>query len=232
MQLVEKIGNDAYAESNLISRKVGAKHATIVLTLDRIIEDLGSSRITLKHPPKFIKEEREYRGQKFTAYLINRPMLSLLMARLKTKRAKEWFFEFNDAFYEMEEVIFRESYNKNNQEWIALRGETKVLRKETTDVIKEFTEYATKQGSKSAKFYYKHFTNATYKALGMIVNKKPKLRDTMRVFELYELILAEKFIQDKIKEYMELGRNYKDIYQTIKKDLEGFMTTNKLLHGK
>jgi hypothetical protein len=147
----------------------------------------------------------------------------------KNKKAIKWFAEFNRAFYEIEEMLFREAYNKKNDNWLLTRSNSKIARKQETDVIKEFAEYATSQGSQNAWTYYKHITNATYKALGLLVNKKPALRDTLKTFELYEISLAESLIRRKLKEYMKLGREYHDIFQSLKKDLEEFHTTAKLL---
>jgi len=63
--------------------------------------------------------------------------------------------------------------NKSNEYWLEARSQSKVARKEEASVIKEFVDYATTQGSKNSKHYYKHITNATYKALGLMSQRKP-----------------------------------------------------------
>jgi len=138
-----------------------------------------------------IIEERNYRGKKYTAYLMDREFFSLLSMRFKGKKALEWQVKFNAAFYDMEKLLLAEAWNSQSDPWLSSRKKGKQIRKDTTDVIKEFVEYATAQDSKSAKFYYKHITNATYRALGLLVYKKPKIRDTLDMMEINQLATAE-----------------------------------------
>jgi len=149
-------------------------------------------------------------------------MFMVVGMRFDTKLARKWQGQFVTAFNVMENRILISDTNATDPKWLGQRGRGKIARLEETNVIKTFVEYATEQGSKSAKFYYKHITNATYKALGMMVQKKPKLRDTMDLYEISELLLAERIAKNSIKRYMGLGRNYKDIYTSVKDDLLSF----------
>ena len=76
--------------------------------------------------------------------------------------------------------------------------------------------------SEKKLMYYKHYTNATYTALNLMQLKKPKLRNTLEFRELIDLSRAETLCRIKIKEYMQQGIFYKDIYKLVKKDLENF----------
>lgn len=221
MKLVEVKKNEIYCDSSIVARKFELQHASIVRTIEKLIQDLSELRVFSKHP-KIMKEDRVYRGNPYTAYLMNRPFFSLLVPKLKGKKALEWQIKFNDAFYEMEQQLFQLEKNKYDREWIDVRHKGKKTRIEETDIIKKFVEYAAKQGSKNSKFYYVHITNATYKALGLMVQRKPKLRDIMNIYEISELLLAERIAKNSIKRYMDLGRNYKDIYESVKDDLVNF----------
>ena len=44
----------------------------------------------------------------------------------------------------------------------------------------------------------------------------------MNLYEIAELLLAERIAKNSLKKYMELGRNYKDIYESVKDDLMMF----------
>jgi hypothetical protein len=112
--------------------------------------------------------------------------------------------------------------NATDKTWLGQRDLGKIARREETDVIKEFVEYAKAQGSKKAGFYYKHITNATYKALGLMVQKKPKLRDFLNLYEVSELLLAERVAKNSLRKYMDLEREYHDIYNSVKDDLISF----------
>jgi phage regulator Rha-like protein len=222
MELVEVKMENVYCDSLMVSRKFKQKHAYVVNNIKKLLSDLETLRVGTTDPKKrytIITEDREYRGRPYTAYLMDRQFFSLLANRFRGKHALEWQIKFNDAFYEMEEKIISSNNNKLDKDWTSSRDESKIARRSETDVIKEFVEYATDQGSKSAKFYYKHITNATYEALGLMAQKQPKLRDSMNIYEVSQLILSEKLAREKIKEYMGLGRNYKDIYQSVRSDL-------------
>ena len=221
MELVEVKKHHVYCDSLMVARKFGQKHNKITRTIDKLIEDLEGIRGTAG-TPCIEKEERAYRGNSYTAYLMDRRFFALLSMRLKGKKALEWQIKFMDAFFEMEHKILFASSNKNDEKWLSSRDQSKIARRNETDVIKEFVEYATAQGSKSAKFYYKHITNATYEALGLMAQKQPKLRDSMNIYEVSQLILSEKLAKEKISEYMGLGRHYKDIYRSVKNDLIEF----------
>ena len=205
----------------MVARKFNQKHKEVVKRIEYVknnLEDLG----VVSNPPKIMTEEREYRGQKYTAYLMNREFFSLLAMRFKGKIAFRWQVQFVSAFHEMENHILSELNNKSDKQWLNQRSQGKLSRREETDVIKDFVEYATNQGSKSAKYYYKHITNATYKALGIIAQRKPKIRDTMNIYDLAELLLMERVARNSLEKYMKLERNYKDIYESTKEDLLRF----------
>jgi Rha family phage regulatory protein len=225
--LVEVDRSEVFCDSSIVAKKFGQKHAYVVDNIKKLLSDIEGLRVGTADP-KAIIEEREYRGQKFNVYLMNRPFFSLLAMRFRGKRALEWQLKFNSAFYEMEKRIIQGQMNETDTSWISSREQGKLARLYETDTIKRFVEYATEQGSKSAQYYYKHITNATYKALGFMAQKEPKLRDSMNIYEVSQLLLAEKLAKDKLIEYMELGRNYKDIYQSVKEDLIRFSDAMRL----
>jgi len=221
MQLVELKKGDIFCDSNLVAKKFGIKHNKVVRTIENLATDLEELRGT-QCTPKLMTEEREYRGRKFTSYLLSREFFSLLAMRFKGKKALEWQVKFNSAFYDMEKRILLDENNKQNSQWVTSRNQGKQIRLETTDIIKEFVEYATKQGSQKARFYYKHITTATYKALGLIQYKQPQLRDTLNILELGFLQSAEFVAQRSLRKHMESGEHYKAIFVLVKQDLEVF----------
>ncbi len=219
MDLVEIKNGDIVCDSQIVAQNFNQKPARIKKLIRDIITDLGVHECTPNFNPKYIIENREYRGQKYTAYLMNRDFFSLLAMRFKGKKAVAWQIKYIAKFNGMENQLLLEKTNAGDPKWVGSRKLLIEGRKKETDVIKEFVEYATKQGSTRAKFYYKHITNATYKALDLMNQKKPKLRDTMNIYEISELLLAEKVAQEALKKYMALKRDYHDIYDSVKHDL-------------
>ena len=221
MDLVEVRKQEVLVDSHLVAKKFGMQHKDFINTADKIIVKLEGLRGDAV-PPKYYKESRHYRGTDFNVYLMTREFFSLVSMRLTSKKAFEWQVKFNTAFYEMERRLLKVETNKSDIEWNSSRLIGKTARQEEVDTIKEFVDYATKQGSKNAKFYYSTITNASYKSLGLISSKHPKLRDEMNLYELSELMLAERLAARKIRQYMDLGRGYKDIYACVKDDLVAF----------
>jgi len=224
MDLVQYKSNEIYCDSSVVAKRFGIQHAKVVRTIENLIERL---RVTQSHA-KVEKFTKQYRGQTYVAYYMDREFFSMLSMRFDNDKALEWQVKFNNAFYEMEERILKSIDNKSDTTFIEARQQTKLGRREETDVIKDFIDYATNQGSKSAKFYYKHITNATYKALELMIHKKPALRDTLDIYQLSELLLAERVAKNSLKKYMDLGRNYKDIYKSVSEDLIIFGNSLKL----
>jgi len=227
MQLVEVKKEEVYCDSLIVARKFEQPHKEVVKRILKLEDDFNKLR-GVSNPPKTLKENREYRNQKYTAYLMNREFFSLLVMRFKGIKALEWQIKFNNAFYAMEEQLVKEKTNASNTYWLKGRKTLTNGRKETTDVIKDFVEYATRQGSTKAKYYYTHITTATYRALDLMYQKKPKLRDTLNIYEIGELLLTERFARNSLKKYMDLNRNYKDIYESVRDDLVAYAENIKI----
>jgi Rha family phage regulatory protein len=231
MHLVTTDGKAVLTDSQIIAKALSMKHNDVMRAVYRLLDDRPELRgaIGLPKTEMFIRlEQRNYRGKDFEAAVMDRDAFMFLVMRFETQKAYEMQIAFIKAFKEMERRLLQTEANRKDQSWIASRESGKIGRKDETDVIKEFVEYATAQGSKSAQFYYKHITMATYRALELLVQRKPKLRDTLNCYELAELLLAERLVMVKLKEYMDKGRNYKDIYETVADDLIAYASTIRL----
>lgn len=235
MQALVKVEGDSVVmtDTQIIARVLGMKHAYVMDVVYKFLADypdLGSDKPTLKNSafdPIIRLEERNYRGKDFTAAVMNQHCFSLLFMRFETPTARQMQLQFVRAFYEMEDRLKKFESNQGDPAFLHARQQGKIARREETDIIKEFVEYAKVQGSTHAEYYYKHLTNATYKALELLIYNRPPLRDTLNCYQLAELLLAERLVQTKLKEYMELGRNYKDIYATVADDLLAY---GRVLH--
>ena len=110
----------------------------------------------------------------------------------------------------------------------------KDARKSLTDVIKDFVDYATEQGSKSAKMYYTNITKMEYAALELTQQAKTakcdglNFRDTLDCMDLCFLSTAEQVAKNAIKQGMDVNMHYKDIYQLAKDKVFAYAETVKL----
>jgi 20S proteasome alpha/beta subunit len=93
-----------------------------------------------------------------------------------------------------------------------------------TDTIKVFVEYATSQGSKSAKMYYMNITKGTYAALFVLEHggKWEGIRDCLSRLQLTTLSSAEQIALKALREAMEMDMHYKDAYKYAIGKVKGF----------
>ena len=223
-QIVFLSNNEVFTSSLIIAENLEVPHRNLLRTIDKILEfqkkNIAQGR-ALKYPQKFIertfknKMNREYR-----MFELNEQAFTKLVMHLANYEKAEYIQDlFIEAFFEMKDRLL------NSQE-ISLKEKRetgKAIRKNETDVIKEFVEYATKQGSKSAFRYYGNITKMTNKALEYLIQTtigKPLKRDLMNIMELGFLQTLELRIIDVIKDCMQKEIYYKDIYQKAKEEVE------------
>lgn len=157
------------------------------------------------------------RNRTYKKYIMNRDGYMFLVMNVNTTKANDIKLKFIEAFNTMEKALL----NQNNVSWIETRQFSIESRKEETDVIKKFVEYATKQGSKNAKFYYSNITKASYKALELLdQNKTTPIRDMLNIKDLLMLSTGEERVAETLEEGMEQELHYKEIYQLAKQRLE------------
>ena len=222
-ELVEVKGSAIFCDSQNVSEKFGVQHIRVLAAIEKLkAEYSGLGKVCTDAPLQFVESDKKSGRQTFKVYFMDRRSFSLLSMKFKGKKALEWQVKFNDAFYEMERRLLLESANKQSVTWEAQREQGKIARHAETDTIKEFVEYAESQGSKNAKFYYKHITVACYRCLQLIESEKPKVRDLLDVLELNQLMLAEVVAERSLKKHMAGGEHYKAIFALVKNDLESF----------
>lgn len=165
---------------------------------------------------------RDGKKRQYPKYLLTQRGFTTLLLEISTPKneeAKRKLFikrqQFIDAFELMQEMLLR----KQNEEWRTVREQGKLIRREETDAIKEFVEYAKSQGSKNADWYYKHFTNATYKALKLLEYEQKGVRELLDTFHLHQLAIAEHKVAYWITEEIKKGTYYKDIFKNVKDKL-------------
>lgn len=132
---------------------------------------------------------------------------------------KERAESFNDWVYEVIISIRKNGYfiaTQKDEKWLGIRAESKQVRKQETDQIKLFVEYARGQGSQNAERYYTIFTK--------LVNNKLLLdsrqRNELSQETLMELKALETLVKLRIRKLMQNGEPYKLIYQDVKKLIE------------
>lgn len=127
--------------------------------------------------------------------------------------------DFNDWVYEIIAEIMRNGYyiaSEKDAKWLGIRQQTKEVRRQETDQIKRFVEYAKAQGSNHAERYYTNFTQITQKKLGI----ESGGRDAADQKTLLRLKSFETLIDMHLETLMSEGLPYKEVYRGVKELIE------------
>jgi len=198
-----------------IAEKFGKNHRDVV----RKIENLDcSEQFKLRN---FAQVSRTIRGGTHNYYIISRSGFSMLVMGFTGKKAAEWKEKYIDAFDRMEKIIMRLAHHVQKKGEIAYqqaRSEGKIIRHEETDTIKELVEYATAQGSIHAIKYYTIISKMVNKHLFFLelAIKPDNIRELLSTMQLIQLSVADNLVAVALKEGMEKGMHYKDIYKMAK----------------
>jgi phage regulator Rha-like protein len=115
-----------------------------------------------------------------------------------------------------------------NPAYLVTRDAGKIVRKQTTDVMQKFVEYAESQGSKNASRYYGNITRMLNSLLFIVDGKYKNLRNVMSTQQLMTTSSAEQIIDRGLIDGMARKKYYKDIYKDIKSKVRLFAE----LHGQ
>jgi len=155
-------------------------------------------------------------------YEMNRNGFSLLINGFTGKPALVFRCKFIDAFNSMEKALLQQ----HNLSWQQQRLEGKVVRRELTDAVSEFVEYATLQGSQNARLYYQNITLLTYRALFFVKEASPKhFRDMLDNMQSTFLAAAEYIARQSIVDGMQKNLPYKDIFCLGRQRVTSYATT-------
>lgn len=124
MSLVEINQGSVFCDSSMVAKKFGIKHNKVISVCDQLIGDLDKIK-GYCYNPLITKENREYRGNKYTAYLMDRDFFSLVSMRFRSKEALEWQVKFITAFKDMEDKLTNNA--KPPSTMIELNELTKVI---------------------------------------------------------------------------------------------------------
>jgi len=217
-QFVSLHGNEPRISTFLVFEELGYSSHRF---LKRIINDNKS----LFKDGGFLPLERQKPkkgssgGRPDESYLLNEEQFTLLILLcknnpetipLKAKIAKQ--------FTQMKEALLKIKARQQNSEWIEQRNSGKISRKEETDIIKEFVQYAKIQGSQNAERYYGNITRMENKALFIVEHKFPNLRDILDGQQLATLNTCDQLVAKSIRDGMKECLHYKEIYQKAKID--------------
>jgi phage regulator Rha-like protein len=163
------------------------------------------------------------RGGQEKSFFLNEEQFMLLVVISKTTpESLELKMRIVDEFVRMRNALASIAANRNSLDWQEVRANGKQVYFQKTDVIKQFVEYATDQGSKNAAMYYANIAQMENKALFFFEQKYPNVREVLNIRQLTCVATADQVIEKALQDGMTMKLLYKDIYALAKERVIAF----------
>jgi phage regulator Rha-like protein len=204
--------NKVFTNSLIISEGVGLDHRSVIRLIKKhsnteILSGFEITKLSTKGRPIDVVHLSELQA----TFLITLMSNSEKVIDFKVRLTK--------AFFKQRSLLQQLLSNKQNAEWLEKRRQTKVMRRESTDVIQRFVEYAKQQGSKSAEKYYMNFSRMELTGLFLMEQKYPNARDVMSFRQLNLIEMADEAIAISLADSMDKELPYKECFQIAKEKI-------------
>lgn len=202
--------------SQTISAGIGVQHKatfTLIKKHKNLLETFGSLEFEIPVKSKTGKEKHA---------LLNEDQAIFL---LTLSRNTEQVVTFKHALTKLFGKYRRESEMRANVGWQQNRELGKLTRRELTDVIQPYVNYAKAQGSRGAGHYYTNITKLLNTTLGI------DDRDTASENSLHLLATAEHIAEQYLNKGMADQLPYKAIYQGLKRQMEQLSAMLEIADG-
>jgi phage regulator Rha-like protein len=210
-----------------------------------IAEGFGKShfrllRIITKHEERFRRLDKNRNlisrrvqtkktGRPVHEIMLNKKQAIFLGSLLKNVEIVLNFKErLADDFVDNERALLALASQRQSKEWIENRAAGKLVRKDETDTVKDYVEYAKAQGSQNADKYYMIITSCLNNELFDWNGKFKNKREMMSPDDLRFVSVAEKIVKKTLVKGMAEGLPYKECYQLVKKNMIALAD----MHGK
>lgn len=219
--LVVLVKNKPMISTFLLFEKMGYKeHSKLKRVIAENIKEFNEiGLLTLERQKPTDKKG----GRPIESYLLDEDQFILLVllakntpesVALKVRVAKE--------FRRLKKIVSNIVAQQRDPNWVNVRSDGKIAYKQKTTIIKQFVDYATSQGSKSASMYYANLAKMENKALFFIEQKYDNLRDILTIKQLMQACTADDVIEKALIDGMNDGMSYKDIYKLAKERIHAF----------
>lgn len=205
--------NIPFTTSLEIAEGVNNSHTSVLklikssLDLDTFF-DLKSNKVKTKGAPVEVFSLTEEQATLLIALMKNTP----IVRDFKNRLVRE--------FFKQRKLLQKLLNQQSNAEWLSKRQETKAVRKECTDTIKKFVDYAISQGSQSASKYYVALSKMELSGLFLMEQKYPNARDVMSMRQLNLIEMADEAVATALEEAMNSGLHYKECYVKAKEKIQ------------
>lgn len=207
----------------LIAKGLDRDHKSVLQTVNDYHDDMGDFGV-LK-----TRKLKSTGGRAANEILLNEDQFMFLGTLLRNgkqvvKFKKAIIQQFKKCRLQLE-AIGRYKYQP---EYKLPRDAGKIVRKQTTDIMQDFVEYAICQGSKNSERYYGNITRMLNGLLFIVEGRYKNLREVMTAQQLMTISSAEQIIDRGLLDGMNRKKYYKEIYKDVRQRVELFAE----LHGK
>jgi len=220
---VEIYEDEARTGSFLLAQGLDREHKVVRDLIEKYRSDFEDFSVLKK------RKLRSTGGRAANEYMLDEDQFMFLGALLKNNKKvvafkKAIVLQFKKCRLENEAL----QRHRHQPEYQITRDAGKLVRRQTTDIMQQFIEYAETQGSKNAGRYYSNITRMLNGLLFIVEGKFKNLRNMMTVPQLMTCSSAEQIIDRGLQDGMSRKKYYKDIYKDVKAKVEIFAG----LHGK
>jgi len=223
MNIVKIHNDEPRAGTKIIADGFDRKHKNIVELIEKHridFEDFGG----LKR-----QKLRSTGGRKIEEFLLNEDQAMFLGALLRNSEIVVKFKKnLVKEFSKVRKQLLNLQSSKQDQTYQLTRSKGKLVRRETTDTMKAFVQYATSRGSTQAFRYYNTLTTMVNSALFVVEGKFKNLRESMSTKQLMTVATVEQIVDRALQEGMSDNLQYRDIFQLAKSRVIQFAA----LYGK
>lgn len=216
MKMIELKNNIPLTSTKVIEHYTDVKHQNILQLFRRHEESIKEFGVIMFETWKPKKGSKGGRPETFY-YLNEEQFTFFIMLMGNSQKVVRFKADLNKQFHQMRTWILDQKTQKQNQQYIETRNQSKIGRKQETDIIKEFIEYAKEQGSKNADKYYMIISKMENSAFFILKEKFKNVREILNITQLSKIIVADMIVKQAIIEGMDKQMFYKDIFQLAKK---------------
>lgn len=202
-ELVKIKGNGVFTDTLIIADGIKRNHDSVTKLIKRYNKDfdeLGKVGLAVRASESGQKQNVYELNETQAVFLLTLMNNSFLVVKFKKELSKQ--------FISMKSILLE----RQSSEWLQTRKHGKLVRREETDVIAELIMYAKSQGSKSADMLYMNYS----KLVNSLVGLKGGQREYASEKVLSVISLIEDLVLHTVREEMEAGIYYKEIYQHCK----------------
>lgn len=177
MEIVQIIGKEPMTSTLVIAKGMKLEHRAVMVLVDKYKERLELKGFLTFEMRKRI-DNKQGRPTRF-AWLNEEQTMFLVTLMKNSEIVLDFKALLTKEFFRQRKLIAHLLTQRQNADWLEKREQGKLSRREETDTIQKFVDYSKTQGNSKSDFYYATLTKMENKALFIVEQEFPNLRDVL-----------------------------------------------------